>query len=774
MRCYKFFFILMAVVANACPALGGPTAPDAAAQDGFYYESALAALKSKTKKDPVITLKQATRSNRVKSVLPYGQDNLVIISDHQERTPDEIYIAEGNVDLTYHDMRLRADRVTYNALTQDAQAFGNCVFNQGAQYFYTTHVDYNFKTQEGRFYDVSGFTDKEFLIKAHEIEKKSKDRYDVKGGFLTACREATPFWSFTSTRSNITANKRAILKNAVFRIKDIPLLYFPLLVVPLEKRERQTGFLMPSFGSSTSKGTFLHGAMYLTLGPSADAVLLGDYFSKRGSGYGVRFRARPYEGTRINVSSYLVNDRLGAGGGDLFINAETPLKYGFRAVADINYISSFRFRQTFSDSFHAATNTFENSSLFITKNFDAFSTRFFFSRQVTFFPDRPVIISKGPAFDFVSLGKRIGSIGSYPFYFYMDSSIEDLSRLDRLNSTDLKRLDFYPRISVPVYTFGGISLTPTFGVRQTYYSNSLMEGNAAQTSGKDLNRYYYYFELAANGPGLYKIYNDKSGRGKLKHSIRPEITYRRISGIKQFDRIIRFDDRDVIADTNEIEYALVNRLYVKKIREEGAGVESFELLSFKLSQKYFFDPTFGGTLVPGRVNYILPTSTLSAFPFFSDGRRHTSPINTQLRLNPSANYSLDLRADYDSNWKKWRDASVNSSFRVRKLFLSGTYLVTNAIRSEPTTFKSNQLQSQIGYGDPTKGFAAGLILSYDIARSILLYSGGRIHYHTNCCGTTIEFRQFNLGFRSETQFRFSFMLKGLGHFGNLRRPESLF
>jgi hypothetical protein len=35
--------------------------------------------------------------------------------------------------------------------------------------------------------------------------------------------------------------------------------------------------------------------------------------------------------------------------------------------------------------------------------------------------------------------------------------------------------------------------------------------------------------------------------------------------INNFDRILRFDARDIASDTNEVEYAVVNRLYAKRL-----------------------------------------------------------------------------------------------------------------------------------------------------------------------------------------------------------------
>jgi LPS-assembly protein len=79
------------------------------------------------------------------------------------------------------------------------------------------------------------------------------------------------------------------------------------------------------------------------------------------------------------------------------------------------------------------------------------------------------------------------------------------------------------------------------------------------------------------------------------------------------------------------------------------------------------------------------------------------------------------------------------------------------------------------YGLPNeRGFSAGLTLSYNIQTRALLNSNSRLNYMWNCCGVSLEFQQYHLGVRTESRFTFSFSLKGIGNFGNLRRPESLF
>src|SRR6185295_13922230 len=59
------------------------------------------------------------------------------------------------------------------------------------------------------------------------------------------------------------------------------------------------------------------------------------------------------------------------------------------------------------------------------------------------------------------------------------------------------------------------------------------------------------------------------GTERFKHVIEPYITYRLIGGIgDQFNKIIRFDDTDTVADTNEFEYAIVNRFFTRQLSSD--------------------------------------------------------------------------------------------------------------------------------------------------------------------------------------------------------------
>ena len=110
------------------------------------------------------------------------------------------------------------------------------------------------------------------------------------------------------------------------------------------------------------------------------------------------------------------------------------------------------------------------------------------------------------------------------------------------------------------------------------------------------------------------------GETKWKHVIEPYVDYRFVNGVNDFGRFLRFDEDETLTDTNEIEYGITQRLYRRKGSDDAE-----EFITWHLSQKYFFDPTFGGALVPGQPNVFQTLDALTPFAF-ADVARRFSPI----------------------------------------------------------------------------------------------------------------------------------------------------
>ncbi len=706
--------------------------------------------------------------DQVRTLIPYRDGTVTLTSDFQDSIAKTRYQARGHVEISFQDFMVSGDEAQYDADSRQGSITGKVRFSQKEQWLTCSRAEFNFTTRTGVFYNASGYTDRQFSISGRTILKTGDDTYRIEDGLVTACLEKKPKWSFGAARTNVRVDHTASLHNTTFRIKGIPVFYFPYMVMPLEKKERNSGFVPFHTGNSTSKGRLISEGWYQTLGRSADMLIYGDYFTLRGLAVGGFFRARPNPETRFSLQAYGIRDKLDQGGVQLSVDGESQLKDDWRAVAKINITSNFRFRQAFAEDFRSATVPLEKATAFLTRNHGSLSTNIAFERQEVLFPEHSMIVRKLPSLEFSSLG---ASLGRSPFTLSFRTSLDGIYRVDNTLQTPqlVQRLDFFPSLSVRLPSFLGFSLIPTMSLRETYYGARLSDDSPSGVANEGLHRRYAELGVELRTPVIEGSFS-APWFGEMQHDVEPYARYRRITGIDNFDKIIRFDEQDAIANTNEIEVGVINRFSRNRAAADGHR-ENHEFMAFGLIQKFYFDPTFGGAFREGRVNAFYPLDTVTGF-YQTETSSSRSPLSAVFQLSPRNGIHNDVRVDYDTRLQRWRNEILSISWSQKDFSLSGSYFRTNI--QEGGVNASNHVTGQIGYGAASHGLSSSLTVSYNLKTGQLLNSNTRVNYMWNCCGVALEFNQYDLGLRTESRISFSFTLKGIGSFGNLKRPESIF
>jgi len=499
------------------------------------------------------------------------------------------------------------------------------------------------------------------------------------------------------------------------------------------------------------------------------------YFSSRGFAHTYDFRGKVRPGTDFNFSLYGVNDRgitiddkFQKQGGVLFsFNGRSDLGHGWEARGQVNYLSSFLFRQSFTESFHEAIFSESHSVGFLTKHWSTFGVNIIAERGEEFqsvAPDDKVVIRKLPEVEFLSRERQLVA-GAVPIWFSLESSagFVDRTQPDFQTRKFVDRLDVYPRVTT-AFHFAGFNLMPSFAVRETNYGSSVQN---TILSGEDLLRSVREFRIELVPPSLARIYDSpKWLRGeKVKHVIEPRVEYVFVDGIRDFSRIIRFDENDLLSDTNELRISIANRLFVKN--KSGAVNE---VLSWEVSQSRYFDPTFGGAVVAGRRNVVESSSELTGFAFLN-GPRNYSPIVSVLRYQNRVNF--EWRTDYDPLRANVSNSGLSADVRFSKYFIS---LGHNQVHSDPLLSpSSNQFRGLLGVGNENhKGWNAAFSAYYDYKRGILEFATTQVSYNTDCCGVSFQYRRFNIGTRDESQYRVAFAVANIGTFGTLKKQERIF
>jgi len=708
----------------------------------------------------------------------------------------------GHARVETADSVLTADQIDYDQETHEAAASGKVhyeSFVQGEK-LNCDRAEYNTASKTGKFYNVSGtsparvesrpglLTTQNPFYFSGEWAEKTEDRYLLHNGFLTDCLIPAPWWRLTGPTFDIMPGDRAVSKGSWFYVKEVPIFYTPYFYKSLKKQPRRSGFLLPSVGNSSLRGKTVGVGYFWAINRSYDLTYRGLFYSQAGFGHQADFRGVVSKNTFFDVSLYGVTGEqtqaapnpagtqpppqpivISPAGLVLSVEGKSDLGKGWEARGEMKYISSFLFRQQFTQSFDEAVSSETHSVGFITKHWSDYGFNLVAQRNVNFqstAPNDEIVLRKLPEVQFT---EREHQIRKLPVWFSLDSSFGLERRTQPAFQTrqSVQRVSFEPRVMTAAH-WHGFDVAPSFGVHEIAYDSSITNN---RVSGDNLEHFARDVEVDISAPPLSRIFDAPRwmGRGKgsrLKHVIEPRVTYRYVTGVEDFNNVVRFDDTDILADTHEVEFSLANRLLAK----DSNGTVS-EVLSWELWYKRYLDPTFGGAVIPGQPNVLMSTLDLTGIPFV-DRARNQSPVVSVLRYQ--SNVNLSWRADYDPVQGGVIDSGISVDRRVKQVFVSlGDYL----LKSNPLlAFSgSNQLRGQVTYGgDNRRGWNYGFSAFYDYRLGVLQFAQSQVTYNTDCCGFSVQYRRFDFGTRNENQFRVAFAVSNIGSVGTLRKQDRIF
>ena len=783
----------------------------------------------------------------------------VTIRAVQQEKDGVLYKLRGEVEVRYRTYILYADEITYNSSTGDTELEGHVVLDGGPydEHVEASHGTYNIRTETGTFYDVigtaglrmrkSGYvltSSNPFAFTGKVVEKHGPDHYLVRHGTVTTCELPHPKWQFNAGRITVDVDSSAKIYNSNFRLGGVPVFYFPYVTHPVQKQERQSGLLIPSFGNSSRKGKIVGESAYWAINRSADATIGGEFYSMRGWSQRAQFRARPSDTSFVDFSYFGVIDRgIGSprqdqGGEDARFSAEGRFGHNFRGVANVDYLSSFVFRIAFNEVYSQAVNSEVRSQIFVSNttngiNYNALAERYQNfeicnpnpavgtgpSNCTTLQQTELIRILHTPSF-LVSGAER--QLGHTPLFWSFDSAVEGLQRRDLRPDLGFRtaplvgRFDFAPSLSLPLQ-WRGWSVRPELTLRDTLYAQRFDSQLAATTGRAEddiVNRKALKATFELRPPALSRVFDRPWLGRRWKHVIEPRMKYTYVTGVSDFDHTLRFDARDLLSNTNDIEYSLVNRLYAKRVNPDAqdcdlqrmstltiggappAGAVPWEIpdtseskpcssgprevLSWEVGQKYFFDPTFGHALVPGQRNIFTTTADFTGIAFLSDSRRF-APIISRLRIETSPHTNTEWDLDYDLKKGRVNASTALVNYHYGPFTMGGgdAFLRVSDISlgtPVPGARDFHQFRVLFGYSQLDKrGFSGATSFGFDANQGFLQYSTVQTTYNWDCCGLSVEYRRFALGLvRNENQFRFAFSLANVGSFGNLKRQERLY
>lgn len=209
-----------------------------------------------------------------------------VVGDHTS----EYVEAFGNCSLSLGEDQLRADFARYYQNTGWVFLKGNIRAHWGGDFLQADEGEFDLKNMTGWLKNGKLFMAKPHIyVEAERVGKRVGDSYHFKNAKVTACAGEKPAWSVTTEEGDVTLDGRVHLYRSAFRIKDIPVFYWPYMALP-GNTKRQSGFLMPYMSSSDKLGFQLNLPYYWAIDEESDATFYQSFMSQRGYMQGIEYR----------------------------------------------------------------------------------------------------------------------------------------------------------------------------------------------------------------------------------------------------------------------------------------------------------------------------------------------------------------------------------------------------------------------------------------------------------------------------------------------------
>jgi len=659
-------------------------------------------------------------------------------------------VAEGNVVFAGSEGRISAERIEYNADTGTGTfttAFG--IMSLGPQ------ADRKqFGNQDA---DVYFFGDK--------IEKLGSRKYRITRGGFSTCVQPTPRWEMTAKTVELNLDDYAFARDTVLRVKGVPLMYLPAIYYPIQKSGRATGFLLPTYGTSTTRGQALSNAFFWAIGRSQDATFFHDWFTRAGQGAGLEYRyitspqsSGDFRFYRFSQkeASYSSNGPTVPASTDYQVTAamNQTIFTGLRARARVEYFTSLLNQQLYHQNIYQASQNRRTIEAGLTGNYGPIATSALYQRQESFSDaDNSTVYGSTPR---VTASLSPQRLFNAPIYASVNSEYAFLPNQSVSNGIVTRddgfgRLDLTPTVRIPMSRLTFLSINTSATYRTTRYSRSV--GDSSTLSDNAYVRQYSTLRSDIVGPVFTKIWDRPTGFAeRYKHVIEPAFTVdftSRISDYTSTPRSVSDVSDFVVSGNTKLTYGLTNRMFYRARTVDGVRGQTREFVTVGVQQTYYSNPL----AAPFDTTYQSLSSVRSA---------DLSPISVTARVSPTMLFDANSRLEYDVSGRGLMSVS------------SGGTLNMPSTSANVNFSHSRSSGNFVSGGATLRWLDSRATLAYsvywNITQSYIQSQHVALNYLAQCCGLQVELQKISypstLPLPSDTRFNFGFVLAGLGTFSN--------
>jgi len=698
----------------------------------------------------------------------------------QNDSNTSLITALGDVYIIRNDATLKADKVVYNQNLDVIVASGNVsLVDQSDNVIFADEMMLHDKMSKGTLKKLKVIMRDESRIWADKVKTLNNDDKVMYKAVYTPCDcsldsspKQEPLWKITAGKIHQDVeNKNVYYKNAVLRVKNIPVFYTPFLSHPDPSVKRRSGFLMPSYGSSNFLDTYIQPSYFWAIDDNSDLTLTPYISSKQGVVPLATYRQYIRNGDFSIEGSFLDdkenddddeddkdnkdNRRNKKKRGHLFAKGRYEINENWLAKLDAKYVSDILYLKDLS--LPEKTDAWLTSSL----KFEYFDNRDYASIETYYF--------RMVSYDLWSSRRRDKYDSSYVL------PLIDYEKYNQLNSSGL-----YTR---NVFNFA--SLTYNHEDSESHRGTMINEIVLPYTSkfGEkikfvgSLKSDFYYIDNYLNNDGdiftgsVARIFPQLAAEWKLPFIKANEESRQIIEPIvvavlapnddNKIDRIPDEDSQDVnLDDTNVLD---LNRYSGYDRNDTGSRV------SYGLNWS-----SYGNVL--GRTQAFVAQSYYfndeDSFSRSMGNKNHWSDYVGRIYANPSNFLDLNyrFRLDKDTLDVRYNELAASIGPSMLKAYISYIYFNDEDVDNASPDSQRHELYTSVT-ARLTRDWSLKIYNRQDLSgdKSYSLEHGGSLIYEDECMVLTANVQRYDSNdpeVENDYEFNLSFLLKTIGGVGS--------
>jgi LPS-assembly protein len=194
---------------------------------------------------------------------------------------NSVVTAAGHVEVDYNNYVLNADTITYDQKTDTVRAEGHLtMLSPDGNVAFAKSAMLTSGMRDGVLESFSALIGKNGRLVASRAVRKNGTQTTAYDAAYTPCKicnkpgQRTPVWQVQASRVVHDQTKHRIyFTNAIIKMFGVPVFYAPFFSTADPTVKRQSGFLMPDLGSSSTMGTFARLPLYISLTDSQDMTI---------------------------------------------------------------------------------------------------------------------------------------------------------------------------------------------------------------------------------------------------------------------------------------------------------------------------------------------------------------------------------------------------------------------------------------------------------------------------------------------------------------------